>query len=132
MTPQEHRDRARQLLAHAEGGRASLQQSSWFAMWAMAHLQMADVEERATPENVEPLYCDGCGMFEESCTCTPCPRCGGREFIATGMYQYPCPDCTPENVECRTCGGSGVKRNLNQRWKEICPDCTPENVEEPT
>ena len=36
-----------------------------------------------TPENVE------------------CQTCGGRKFIATGMYQYPCPDCTPENVETR-------------------------------
>jgi hypothetical protein len=37
----------------------------------------------------------------------------------------------PENVECQTCEGSGLSLGYSSNRTYPCPDCTPENVEEP-
>lgn len=39
----------------------------------------------------------------------------------------------PENVECRTCGGSGVTSDRCDEYEAVtCPDCTTENVDSPS
>jgi len=35
-------------------------------------------------------------------------------------------DAVRKTLHCKTCDDTGVKRNLNQRWKERCPDCPTE------
>ncbi len=60
-----------------------------------------------------------------------CQTCGGVKRLTYNGYDYLCPACTPENVECQTCVclGTGLRVTTSPDGREVyhgpgsCPVC---------
>lgn len=81
------------------------------------------------------IVTDADGNFIERHACevhllnpVECRTCGGKRWVAVPSGNYPCPDCTPENVELQ---GDALDAEIVRLGGAENPEA-PENVDSPT